>query len=160
MHSNVASEGHKHLSSGKLPGDSNVNVTQCMWYIDILFLKLVSTRKQPVHCYATATVFSHDAELVTAVPTVKAHSAAATYWIRLRILTACQILPIIYNGRGDVAPKLLIPLWDPDPRLIHGSLAPPNSIAPNGIPSCSGFFVWLMFVTNRQTDTNTRQHRW
>jgi len=65
---------------------------------------LSSTRISPIpHILQAATVM-----------TVTSHITAATYQVRLEILTAFQIFPILYTEFGDVpSPKVPLPerIW-------------------------------------------------
>jgi len=114
--------------------------------------------KQCVSCYDNelvpdSSLAIHEYKQVAAVLTVKGRIAAATNQIRLRISTAHQIFPTLYNGLGDVTPKLSFPWRDPVPHLIHASLDPPESI-PKWHLDWFSCFVGLIAVTNRCTNTH------
>ena len=78
--------------------------------------------------------------------------AAATYRSSLRITFAHRIFPIIYNGLGDVPPKLPFYWGNPGhPTFIHNST--PQTTPRSVRPFCRAHDC------DQQTHTDTRTHR-
>jgi len=81
---------------------------------------------------------------------MKGHITAATYQIRLRILTACRIFSILYYRLGNVHP-----LEDQGPHVIHGSWGLPRVHTTNSSSIGSATFAGFKVVTNRHTNLAT-----
>jgi len=91
---------------------------------------------------------------VAIVVTIKGHIAAATYKIRSRISTACQIFPVPYNRPRDFPQNCPVPGGR---RPLHNTqfLGHARAHIPNGI---SIDFVGITVVRKRHTDTKTTLH--
>ena len=93
------------------------------------------------------------AQQIVAVLTSKDRIAAATYRIKLNILTAHWKFPILCSEPGDDAK--LVRLWgEPFPHVTHSSSGPPESIPQMTFRSVRPFqHSCHVAVTNRHIDT-------
>jgi len=86
-----------------------------------------------------------------AVLRAKCCIAAATYWIKLRISTACWIFTIPYNRPRDAPPRKIVPSpGGPGPHLMHGSLGSPS-------PYSKWHLNWLRRFCDQQPERDTRR---
>jgi len=109
-----------------------------------------------LHSPAVHRASSSSSSPVTTPSGCSTDITAASYWIKLKVLTTCQISPYFTMCQETIHSKLCHPQGYSGPKVIHGSLESPESDhTPNCTSVGSAIFIGLMVVTDREIDRHT-----
>jgi len=126
------------ISAFCLPTIQTSSITNCLVAI-VLTKPVITTLVPKLVAMATSLSTCEPRQTRGSLVPPKSSTQTASRSVQPFLHSSPQSVPILYNGTPLSPSKLLLPMGDLDPHLIHGSLGPPESTTKTAFRSVQSF---------------------